>query len=185
MSISGTPGSNTVLIMVSSTRTAELLADYLSSLDRRRPKAEWGRRMMERRLRMYLWWKARLSEGKRFHMPSGDRDRNKEREGSDNISDALKKKDALRTQRAASRRRVRGGGPSSMDASSGRPAQDQSGNAPSGDGMSAKEREKLGILSGEGEMLGEAGQIADLCVLLLLIRRLENNKLHQLFIAEN
>lgn len=168
MPISGTPGSNTVLIMVSSTRTAELLADYLSSLDRRRPKAEWGRRMMERRLRMYLWWKARLSEGKRFHMPSGDRDRNKEREGSDNISDALKKKDALRTQRAASRRRVRGGGPSA-DPPSGRTAQDQTVNVPSGEGMSAKEREKLGILSGEGEMIGEAGQIADLYAFLPFI----------------
>lgn len=118
---------------------------------------------------MYLWWKARLSEGKRFHMPSGDRDRNKEREGSDKISDALKKKDALRTQRVASRRRVRGGGPSSADASSGRSAQDQTVNAPSGEGMSAKEREKLGILSGEGEMIGEAGQIADLYAFLPFI----------------
>lgn len=153
--------------MVSSTRTAELLADYLSSLDRRRPKGEWGRRMMERRLRMYLWWKARLSEGKQFRMPSSGQDGIEEREREDRrketekMSDALRKKDALRTQRAASRRRIRGGGPPSA-ASASRSAQEQFESVPNGEGMSAKEREKLGIVTGEGEMMGEAGQIADL-----------------------
>lgn len=97
-----------------------------------------------------------------------------EREGDvtqekNKISDALRKKDALRTQRAASRRRVRGGGPTFADASSSRSTQDQSGSVPIGEGMSAKDREKLGILAGEGEMMGEAGQIADLYVFLFLL----------------
>ena len=117
--------------------------------------------MMERRLKMYLWWKAQLGEGKHFGMPDSVKDgvdeRNKREKEQEQISAALKKKDAIRNQRAASRRRVRGGGPSGAPTPPGRATEE-----PVTEGMNAKEREKLGILSGEGEMIGEAGLIADL-----------------------
>ena len=47
--------------MCSSPHTCEVLGDYLNTLDRRKSRDVWGRRMMERRLRRYLWWKSKLN----------------------------------------------------------------------------------------------------------------------------
>ncbi|GLB36876.1 putative ERCC4 domain containing protein [Lyophyllum shimeji] len=122
-------GSNTVLVMASSTRTCGVLTEFLSTIDHDAPNGTKGRRMMLRKLRLYLWWKSKLAERKQdgkshFALPDGPG-----RVGNgfeklygegDNISEALKKKDKVRAERAASRRRVRGGAPAAVprDASS-------------------------------------------------------------------
>ncbi|KAI5115404.1 hypothetical protein M0805_005239 [Coniferiporia weirii] len=122
------PGTDTVLVMCSNQRTCEVLSDYLSSLDRRSPRGKWGGRTMERRLRLYLWWKAKLNADRNegvetFRMPGL---RNEEVNlasralGADGnaapgvqkgLSEALKRKDALMREKSMSRRRVRGGTP--------------------------------------------------------------------------
>lgn len=116
-----TPGSNTVLVMASSTRTATLLSDFLSNMDPTAPPGQQGRKLLERKLKLYLWWKRKLAERKEdnrgaFAMP----ERNKDFSGSSQkdaagegqgISEALKRKDQQTRERQASRRRVRGGAP--------------------------------------------------------------------------
>lgn len=76
--------------------------------------------MMLRKLRLYLWWKGKLSERKRdgrtafAHPESGKRASDGSRNqygGGEDISAALKKKDKERAERSAGRRRVRGGAP--------------------------------------------------------------------------
>ena len=127
--------------------------------------------MMERRLGMYLWWKSRLNasceEGGR-EKPTGNSQGSKDGQGAsqangkedDGISEALKKKDAMRKEKTMSRRRTRGGAPGS---STGRPQiPDVVSSAAQESSLSAKEREKLGILTGEGEMRVEADSIAEL-----------------------
>ncbi|KAL5529182.1 hypothetical protein ACEPAG_5156 [Sanghuangporus baumii] len=167
-----TPGTNTVLVMCSSPRSCELLSEYLSVLNRRSKKSEWGRRMMERRLRLYLWWKAKLNanrkEGLGTKPMTGQRatregssqgTSNTNGRGDDGISEALKKKDALRKEQSMNRRRTRGGAPGS---STGRSqTSDSMSSTLQETSLSAKEREKLGILAGEGEMRVEADSIAD------------------------
>lgn len=67
--------------------------------------------MMERKLRGYLVWRAKLAE---IQGPSkqGDRtDTSKNTQGSTALSAALLKKDLEKAKRAANRRRVRGGAP--------------------------------------------------------------------------
>jgi DNA excision repair protein ERCC-4 len=148
--------SNTVLIMTSSSRSVTLLNDFLSTMDSDAPKGAQGREMMEDKLRLYLWWKGKLSERKRdgkapFHLP----DVNNERpmNGFDQVeglSDAMKLKDKLVKEKNASRRRVRGGAPASAASGSGRSAAKSSG--------------QKGMVSGEEEMRHEAEDIADLWV---------------------
>lgn len=60
-----TLGSNTVLIMISSTRTLTLVSDFLASMDADAAPGTQGRAMMERKLRLYLWWKGKLGERKK------------------------------------------------------------------------------------------------------------------------
>lgn len=79
----------------------------------------------------------------------------------DGISEALKKKDAIRKERSLNRRRLRGGAPGSSTGHTQDSAPTHSTAQESS--LSAKEREKLGILAGEGEMHVEAANIADLC----------------------
>jgi DNA excision repair protein ERCC-4 len=107
-----------VLVMTSTFRSATLIKDFLSTMDPSAPDGEKGRKMMEDRLRVYLWWKGKLGERKQeskarnafpragqtqkdtFNWPPG--------EGMV-LSEALKRKDKDKAQRSASRRRVRGG----------------------------------------------------------------------------
>ncbi|KAG6848625.1 hypothetical protein H0H93_015391 [Arthromyces matolae] len=114
-------GNNIVLVMTSSTRTCSTLTDFLSSIEHDSPPGTKGRNMMLRKLKTYLWWKAKLlkekNEGK-SEMPfpnlfsRDDRSAENPPPGEkDNISEALKRKDQEKANRAASRRRVRGGAP--------------------------------------------------------------------------
>lgn len=121
------PGSNTVLVMTSSTRTCSLLSEFLSVMDQDAPRGSKGRPMMLRKLRLYLWWKGKLSERKQdgkshFALPDSGRRPNDGYQmlygdGQD-LSEALQKKDKEKEERSASRRRVRGGAPAAT--SSGR-----------------------------------------------------------------
>ena len=92
-------------------------------MDPEAPQGTQGRGMMEDMLRVYLWWKARLSERKQENKNGADGPANR-RTTSDKrgntpivngtgvegvLSEALKKKDREREAKAANRRRVRGG----------------------------------------------------------------------------
>ena len=95
--------------MASSLSTCNLIKDFLASMDADAPRGAQGQRMMEDKLRLYLWWKGKLSERKAegkapIALPKG-------RDDDTPISEALKKKDKERMERAANRRRVRGGAP--------------------------------------------------------------------------
>ncbi|KAJ7458574.1 hypothetical protein FB451DRAFT_1273486 [Mycena latifolia] len=127
-----TPGSNVVLVMTSSTRTCNLISEFLSTKDNNAPKGAQGRPMLLRKLRLYLWWKRKLAERKQegrpgFGMPDssvrGGPNQGYERmyDGVKGISEALQRKDREKADRQASRRRVRGGAPASSAASSSRP----------------------------------------------------------------
>jgi len=48
--------------MTSSTRAFALLAEFRGSMDPTAPSGQQGHKMMEDKLRLYLWWKAKLSE---------------------------------------------------------------------------------------------------------------------------
>lgn len=139
------PGSNTVLVMTSSTQTCSLLNEFLSTMDANAPAGSRGRAMMLRKLKLYLWWKSRLAERKQdgkapIGLPI------KPTVGGDEIieiSEALKKKDREKVERAGSRRRQRGGAPS---AEIGRAT-------PAPVASSSKDKNSL---SGELEMMEEA-----------------------------
>ncbi|KAG6896228.1 hypothetical protein C0992_009623 [Termitomyces sp. T32_za158] len=113
-------GTNTVLVMTSSTRIGSVLTDFLSNIDHDAPPGYKGRRMMLRKLRLYLWWKTKLTKQKhdgksRVAFPDvstrNDDDIRKFPSGGGDVSEALKKKDEEKAKRAASRRRIRGGAP--------------------------------------------------------------------------
>lgn len=118
------PGTNITLVMCSSTATCALLNDFLSTMDNKRPKGEWGRRMMLKKLRSWLWWEksrkmmveAQNSGGKKSTSSSvglnaEDMVWRGETPGDNGLSEGLKKKDREKAAQTASRRRVRGGGP--------------------------------------------------------------------------
>lgn len=154
--------------MCSSQRTCDALSEYLATMDRSAPPHERGKKMMERRLRLYLWWKGKLSanakEGKApFPMPQPKNDDDRTSAGgggggalAQELSEALRRKDAARKEKALSRRRMRGGAAGSAGASQRQVA------VPEEAELTGKEREKLGILAGEGEMRTEADNVADL-----------------------
>jgi hypothetical protein len=73
-----------------------------------------GRKMLEHKLRRYLYWKARLSARPAESQPPSANNRQSP-PGDDEISPALRKKDRDKAERAASRRRVRGGAPSTVN----------------------------------------------------------------------
>ncbi|KAI0763850.1 hypothetical protein BD413DRAFT_698917 [Trametes elegans] len=148
---SHSPGTNTVLVMASSLHTCTLIKDFLSTMDADAERGAQGRRMMEDKLRLYLWWKGKLSERRAegkgpIALPKGKDNAatgpgaRPGGGGGDDVSEALKRKDRERQERALSRRRVRGGAPVAA--------------APS------RERTTSGIL-GEGEIKKEADDIAD------------------------
>jgi len=103
--------------MVSSLRSANLLSDYLAKLDPDAPPHQKGRKFMEEKLGMYFWWKTSLSKSARsghptIPMPATLRSGRAPAENeNDGLSEALKKKDKDRLDKAANRRRVRGGAP--------------------------------------------------------------------------
>ncbi|KAJ3711019.1 hypothetical protein C8R42DRAFT_596493 [Lentinula raphanica] len=120
------PGTNITLVMCSSTATCSLLNDFLASRDDKRPKGEWGRRMMLKKLRSWLWWEKRrkmMKEAMQNSSSSGRKDGSSDLQetmwrgesstdrGEDGLSEAMKKKDRERAAQKASRRRVRGGAP--------------------------------------------------------------------------
>ncbi|KAI1787127.1 hypothetical protein LXA43DRAFT_1064555 [Ganoderma leucocontextum] len=119
---SHSPGTNTVLVMAASLHTCTLIKDFLGALDSDAPRGARGRPMMEDKLRLYLWWKGKLSERKAegkgpIALPKGTGEVDR------GVSEALKKKDRDRQERQAKRRRVRGGGPvvgSGRDEAAGR-----------------------------------------------------------------
>lgn len=108
--------------MASSTRTCTLISEFLSTRDTSALKGAQGRPMMMHKLRLYLWWKRKLAERKAdgrqgFAFPDssghGGPNSGYERMYGDKegISEALQRKDREKADRAASRRRVRGGAP--------------------------------------------------------------------------
>ena len=123
------PGTNTVLIMTSSVRTAELLREFLDTMNADRPAGEQGRGMMLSRLRFYLARQAQRKKAK-GGAGAGTSSKGGESNGNgdddDNISPALRRKDKERQARQASRRRVRGGAPAASssrgDTSNGDPS---------------------------------------------------------------
>ena len=105
-----------------------------------------GRKLMEKKLRSYLFWKGKLGfEGK----TKDNADSNKPPEIA-GISDALKRKDARNKERQGSRRRMRGGPPSSDAA--GRTVGERSldpglrSGAMGGEGILKEETDELAIL---------------------------------------
>lgn len=102
-----------VLVMTASTQTSSLLGEYLASMDYDALPGQRGRKMLEKKLRRYLYWKARLSaRSAESQPPSANRRQSPPR--NDEISPALRKKDRDNAERAASRRRVRGGAPGTV-----------------------------------------------------------------------
>ncbi|OCH91717.1 hypothetical protein OBBRIDRAFT_886730 [Obba rivulosa] len=114
------PGTNTVLIMTSSVRTCGLLREFLSSMDPKAPRGQQGRKMMENKLRLYLYWKSKLEKRTQDgRIPSATPTESKYRREDLEVSEALQRKDREKRERAMNRRRVRGGAPavtSSRDA---------------------------------------------------------------------
>lgn len=116
-------GSNTVLVMTSSSRASALVSEFLSNMDLDAPKGKRGRKMMEEKLRQYLYWKSKLasqSEGRKSPSCTGVKTKKnagpiatgKSMERTTNQSLALRKKEEMKQARGANRRRVRGGAPS-------------------------------------------------------------------------
>ncbi|KAG6830412.1 hypothetical protein H0H87_008195 [Tephrocybe sp. NHM501043] len=118
--LTGNPGTNTVLVMTSSTRTCTVLTEFLATIDHGAPPGSKGRNMMLRKLKLYLWWKTKLAERKQNAKSNSAVPDAAVRSASgleklynenDAVSEALKKKDKEKVDRVASRRRVRGGAP--------------------------------------------------------------------------
>ena len=66
---------------------------------------------MERKLRRYLSWRAKLAEIEGSNKQNDRADISKDQQGTSTISAALLKKDQEKAKRAANRRRVREGAP--------------------------------------------------------------------------
>jgi DNA excision repair protein ERCC-4 len=99
------------------------------------PPGQQGRRLLEDRLRLYLYWKSRLATRPAETRPTLTTI-HEDPSGVDELSPALRKKDRERAERAASRRRIRGGAPGTVNASAQR--QDQ---------ISALPRDEEGVLA--------------------------------------
>lgn len=103
---------------------------------------------MLRRLGTYLWWKGNLFKGTN-QTGGAARGQGKEKEKGPEVSEAVRKKDAVRAAAIANRRRTRGG--STAAASGG-----------DRDRSKGKERDGKDALAGLGEIEKEAEKIADL-----------------------
>ena len=147
------PGSDTVLVMTSSNQTCSLLREYLDVLDLDAPRGEQGRGMMLERLRGYVGWKAHLHASVQTQVnPSvgGNNTGAVQTTGSaaapgeGELNEAMKKKDRDRRERAASRRRVRGGAPGGAATSQRRPL----------------ETDQEGMMKSEGLMMDDVERVA-------------------------
>ncbi|KAG7444880.1 uncharacterized protein BT62DRAFT_981292 [Guyanagaster necrorhizus] len=110
------PGTNTTLVMCSSITTCNLLNEFMASLDQTRPKGEWGRKLMMKKLKTWLFWKSCAAKDRKT--PTRGTNQGQGDDLDDVLDEALKKKDRDKADRKANRRRIRGGGPGA--ASSGR-----------------------------------------------------------------
>lgn len=111
-------GSNTVLVMTSSPQSSALVSEFLSKMDIDAPKGERGRKMMESKLRRYLYWKGRLASQKNSKSGTSAQTEKPAPQtfggtGSAGVSEGLQRKDKERAARSLNRRRIRGGAPSS------------------------------------------------------------------------
>src|SRR5882672_293941 len=94
------PGSNTVLIMTSSTSTSTLILEFLSTMDADAERGTQGRTMMETKLRLYLEWKGKLSGRKEegqgaVAWPAKNGETFQKKQDGDGVSEALKRKDQV------------------------------------------------------------------------------------------
>ncbi|KAF8639006.1 hypothetical protein AX17_001785 [Amanita inopinata Kibby_2008] len=109
------PGSDTVLVMTSSLRSCESIQKYLSMMDHDSPKGTKGRRMLMKNLQGYLWWKGQFgrqkaeTRGQPVQQPSRSTSGENNAGEARGVSEALRRKDKMRAEKAGSRRRVRGG----------------------------------------------------------------------------
>jgi DNA excision repair protein ERCC-4 len=115
------PGTDTVLIMTSSTKNCDLIQEFLDNMDTEAVSGRKGARMMQKRLRTYLFWRGKLekdlsgdssSSANASSTNMGGSGKGKERERDSGVNEALRKKDKERAEKSARRRRVRGGAPS-------------------------------------------------------------------------
>lgn len=89
-----------------------MVNDFLATMDYDAPRGSQGRRMMEKKLRTYLWWKGELNRRRQPQRKASSVQTVQPARASDGdagISEALRKKDREFRERQASRRRVRGG----------------------------------------------------------------------------
>jgi len=99
------------------------------------PPGQRGRQLLEDKLRLYLYWKAKFSaRTAESQQPSATNRQSPP--GDDELNPALRKKDRDKAERAANRRRIRGGGPSTVSARAQEP-----------DKASAAPRDEEGILA--------------------------------------
>jgi DNA excision repair protein ERCC-4 len=102
--------------MTNSTRSATLIQEFLASMDPDAPDGTKGKKMMEDKLRLYLWWK-RISrernQGGKTPFPASEKAQEEKPAETTGRSEGLKLKDQERVQRAVKRRRIRGGAPAS------------------------------------------------------------------------
>jgi DNA excision repair protein ERCC-4 len=136
--------------MTQSNRTCSVLREFLDEIDLDASKGEQGHRMMMRRLRIYLSWKADLHKPQQNYVnPSFNATVTQPASGAGSGdsrgSAAMQKKDKERQERGASRRRVRGGAPSTSSTSQRTQTSGQEG-----------------MMKSEGMIMEEAEQIADL-----------------------
>lgn len=142
-----------MLVMTSSTHTANTVSEFLARLDPEAEPGAQGRSMLEEKLRVYLWWKSKLSNEKKrdgvrpgFSAPRND-NWDQKQGGEGEISEALKRKDKERRERQVGRRRVRGGAVTGAESTRDK----------------GKERERdVSMTTGEEVMRDEAESIADL-----------------------
>ncbi|KAH7103448.1 hypothetical protein BKA62DRAFT_696946 [Auriculariales sp. MPI-PUGE-AT-0066] len=155
---SNSDASDIVLVMCSSQRTCDQLNEYFNRLDPSASKEKKGHRMMERRLRDYIRWKARLNERDRKRPtgkegPSSGSNLASKNGAESGMSEAMKRKDAARQFRAANRRRIRGGAPGGP-ASSSQPGSSHDALQPN------RGTDAMGALAAAGEMLDESNSLA-------------------------
>lgn len=120
------PGNDAVLIVTSSTRSCDLIQEFLDCINPDAGPGRKGAKMMQRRLKEYLSWRGRLgtqdSNGTSVNngttqgcssRVSHVKGKGKEKGRDEIVSDALRKRDRERIEKTVGRRRVRGGAPNS------------------------------------------------------------------------
>jgi DNA excision repair protein ERCC-4 len=147
LSLNVAPGTNTTLVMVSDNRSATLVREYLSAMDK--DSESPGRSMLMNRLKGYVYWKRELSDSNQPAKPTPGSSTNANSNASANesnpMSEAMRKKDAARAEAASRRRRVRGAGTTGAAV-----------------GRSGVKKEDENAIPGQGVITTEADEIAEL-----------------------